>query len=486
MSYNPNATWTAAIDTKTQAPVYFLRLDELTGYDFSTAPVKTAAVPKHVLMKLPTGGGSAFDIISGRFSLSEIEVELADVDGEITELIATEVVGAALDSLINRKATLYHGMRDMAEADYAPIFTGRIVGLEQTPDGLAYRVKIADLTYLLDGQIMLDATDDTPATIAGNIVNLYWAILTGTFDTADPDFPLDLVSVADVDSSAPTGLGLATSLIDEAQLIAIRDVWHPNTRAEITFTDPVNAKQELERELFRTFQCWPAPSGSGQLGLRFVVPIASIPQALSVTETNHILGVTWRRRFDMHLNKYTYLGDYDPVNHEYPTTLYDTVDADDTANQTATGETVEYRVESRWLNSARGGVAAARDLAGRLRLLFRATPAELTLVLNARRLNIELGDVLAVTHRRVPDLATGTMGVTNKTLFVTSLHPDFATGTITVTAIDMNYLRYGGIAPDATPDYDSASADERLQYFFIGRDSDNAVGAALDPGYVFV
>lgn len=67
-------------------------------------------------------------------------------------------------------------------------------------------------------------------------------------------------------------------------------------------------------------------------------------------------------------------------------------------------------------------------------------------------------------------------------LMLTSVRPDFATGKVSVEAVETKmYRRYGFIAPAGLPDYPLASVDQR-RYGFIG-DVNNKVNAGVEDGF---
>jgi len=486
MVYDPNTNWSAAADDRLQAPVYFLRI-EGRGADYSTHPVKNAATTKKILMDAPSGLTTSLDPISGTRPVSSVRVPLLDVDGEITKLLATEADGAYVSSLINRQATIYGGYRHLDEADYAAVFAGRITGVTMAGDGSRYVLTITDPTRLLDGEIMSNATSDKPTTIAGNPINVCWSILTGTFSTTHADFPLTEVSTDTSTTSAPTGLGISTSEINESQLIEQRDAWYPDALVKVTFVAPEVAKTHLQQEFFRVFQGWPVISQDGKIGLRFHVPPVPSAAAEEITEDDIIGPPSWERLYSDHLNRFVYYGNYDASADSYDAILYNTETSADTADQSATGETIIYEVKSRWLRNdlandyGETGADIAADLASRMRLRYLKTPARVVLNVGFQLTRLEEGDVVAVTHPAIPDLLTGSRGVTARLMSIVSRSVDFAKGTIRLVLLDTGFKRYGVIAPSGTADYTSTTAKEQNTFVFVSNTSGQMSNG--DPGY---
>ena len=487
MVLNSNANWTAAAASARQAPVYYVDVDGYTTEDYSTAPVKSPSRTKVVCLQQPRGVSRSVDILGGKYSPGSLSIELLDVDDKITALIGTEAAGAPVATMINRQFTVYGGYADLDESDYAVLFVGRVTGIKANRDLTGYVFALSDLTYQLDGEIMSASTDTKTTKVRGNIVNLYWSILTGTFSTVHATFPLEFVDTDTGSTAAPTGLGLATTLINTAQLVDERDSWHSDDVAEIEFDEPIDAREYLEAELFRAFQCAPTVSGGGLLGLKFHTP-ALPPSAAPVVTADHIVKVSsWTRLIDEHLNKYSFAGDHNLATDAFAN-LYDTETTEDTTDQAATEETIEYVVESRWLRSAYNGAEIAEELADRLRIRYRGGPAQVVLSLNLIKTNLEQGDVITVTHPHLPDLLTGTRGIAGRAMTILSLDPDFTRGEIRVTAIDTGYRRYGVITPAATAsgkDYLSASGDERGTFFYFCDAADDEMSNG-DPGYRYI
>lgn len=482
MPYAPSAAWTTAIASQTQTPIYFLRISGIT-VDFATASVKSAGTTKLVCMDPPSGGGMTLDLLDGHVSQSALRVELLDVDDAITDYVSTDAPGAAVSTLINRTATLYGGYAHLTEAEYPAIYTGVISSLEMNDELTGYLIGIRSVLDNIRGKIMTGATADTPATVRGNPVNLYWSILTGTFSTSHGTFPLSSVSVADTSSSAPTGLSISTASINTTQLTDERDRWYANDIVECVYTNDTDGRSHLEREFFRVFGAFPTVSGGGLIGLRFALPPIPYSSALELTDTDHIVSIDgWSREFDQHLNRFTYAAELVKGSDEFDDPLYSTQTADDTADQAATGETIELAVDSKWLSRTYGGVETADTLAGRSRMMWLRTPATIQCAVNFTRRNVEHGDFVAVTARHVPDLARGVRGITQHMMLVTSVSPDFARGVLKLTLLDTGYKRYGGIAPAGQANYTGSTTGAQETFVFIGSATTNTMSTG-DPGY---
>lgn len=600
MVYDPNSAWTTAVAGQVHATVYFLRIAGLT-VDYATADVPGAGTTKVVLMEVPKATRASLDVLSGRVTHQQTTVQLLDVAGAITELVATEVAGAPVSTLKNRKATLFGGYRGMTEANYAEIFAGRITSVRLVGLGV-YELVLTDAGSLLDGVLCSNATVAAPTVVKGNPINLYHALLSGTFSLAG-DFPLDYISstgvaasststytgdagftspdnaltsvntfatgetgdglvihfaagtesgrvtvlavavtgsaeltysiddgatwtsfgevsggdlteytlpvlfdaamdqlqiavrvvdsssevrvhLVDMKQTAPSGLAVPASSLDETHLQLVRDTWRPDDVVRLALTDPADARTFLETEFFRALQCFPGIRGDGNMALQFYVPALPITANPSLDEDDVVQLLSWRRLYAEHLNEFIVRGDFDLDTHEY-TALYDTETAADVADRAATGETVTYEVDSMLLHTDLDGEGLADELASRSRLFFLKMPALMELGLTMRKRALEVGDTVVLTHRQIPNLNTGTRGVTEALLLLVGLAPDYRRGLIRATLLDVGWKRYGVLAPAGISDYTSATTAERHRYFFVADVADDELSNG-DPGYRYL
>jgi len=460
--FNPRA------DADDQAPSYFVVIDGVANTIYATVPISAAPGTVKLLLGTPRISPGGLDLLEGSWTVARVTLPFHDVAGEATALFGVGAAGAPVATWKNRVVTLKAGYRDLAYQFFVTVFTGRVTGLELADGGATFELQISDASYLLDGDLCTGATETTPATIRGNVVNVFASFLRGVFSTSDPDFPLEAVSTDTGSSSAPTGLGIDDSALDIAGMKLERDTWRSDDRVELEIRDPEPARGYLQRDFFRAFQARLTILGNGLLGFRFNVAALTASAAPVVTLDTVEDLVAWSQSLVDHLNRFRVSGDHDPDADPAFASLYDTDSAEDTADQSATGETVEYRVESRWLRSTLSGAAIAAELAGRLRQLWLPMPARVTVAVNFRQRRIESGDVIALTHPDVPDQRTGVRGVTSRLMTVLRAEPDLLAGRIVLELLDVGLRRYGVISPSSvTGDYSTATPTERNTFAFI-------------------
>ncbi len=490
MPYNPNPNWVAAIDDTPHFPVYYVVIDGWATH-YSTAPVKDATPDKKIYLDLPEGGEITLDLINSRPTRQQITVPILDVDDEITNLVAWQNPNNTLGTLINRKLSLYAGYRHLTEADYAPIFVGRIRGVALDPDGRRYVLLVQDIFNILDKELMANATPTKNALVSGNVINVVWSLLTGIFDTAHADFPLVAHSSDGEFNVAPTGANIARADIDEVLLKSERDTWHPDDRVSTSWQEPINLNTELLQEFYRVFQARPVMTETGKIGFRFRTPALPSSSAPTLDQTQIVQVLGWSRLIREHLNKFTIHGDHDVVTGLFDTVLYRLDTSEDTADRTASQETRELFIESKWLKTfgsqgnldEANGQQIASELSGRSRFLFLPTPVTLSVEVIFAKRDLQIGEPVRVTDPRIPNLQDGTRGVQDVVFLIAGITPDFGRGTLVLDMIDTRFRRYGVIGADSLPVYDSATSVEQNTFCWWGRASDNKVGAALDPGY---
>lgn len=482
-----NASFNAKADATDQAPVYFADIAGIGGTHYATAPIFTPSGTHKLILGLPRISPGGLDLLEGSWTVSRVVLPFLDVGGEASILFGSAAPGAPVTSWKNRVVTLYGGYRDIGQVNYVKLFTGRVTGLRLSGDLAAYELELADPSYLIDGELCTGATDTTPTTIRGNVVNVFVSLLRGVFSTSDPDFPLEAVSTTTGSSSAPTGLGIPDADLDFAGMKAERDLWRPDDTVELELRDPVPARGYLQTEFFRAFQARVTVLGNGLLGFRFNKPATALVATPVLDLTTIARLESWEQLLSEHLNKFTIRGDHDPdaAGDEF-SDLYAASTAEDTADRTATGETVEYLVESQWLRSIDApGLAIAEELAARLRLLWLNAPSAVTVSVNFRQRRLESGDIVSVTHPDIPNQRTGVRGVTGRYMTVVRSEPDLDAGRIKLELLDVGLQRFGGIAPSSkTGDYSGASSADRETFAFVCNSSEQMPDGS--PGYQLI
>jgi hypothetical protein len=157
MPFDPNANWTAATNAGAKDPVYYIALEGLASKHYATAPVKTPAVTKKLLLNMPTSIGQKVSQLQGRTSLNLFPVSMVNQGAELNDLFATEKTSPTLDTLINKRVTLFSGYASLAEADYAALVVGQIRDVAIRKDGTLWEMSLVDLRRAQQETIFLNA-----------------------------------------------------------------------------------------------------------------------------------------------------------------------------------------------------------------------------------------------------------------------------------------------------------------------------------------
>ena len=473
MTYDPNANWTARATAQHQAPVYFLVMEGVS-FRLSTGPVLGATVVYKQFMRTPRGVTQEIFPIQGKSSIGSLSIDLVDVDDEVTELLSP---GQVVPTWINREVTLFAGYADLDESDYAEVFRGQVSDWKM--DDARYSVRVRDLKRTTLENVMRNATEDTPSTIEGNPINIWYALITGDF--ANVTFPVT------TSGAATTGLDVAASLIDATHLEAEREDWLFGWNMRFEFRKPEKAKKFFEDELF-LLKGYPLIRGSGQLSVRLYHPAHPGEPPQDLTEEN-ILGIPEASPLIKdHLNVIKIFGDHNPdfdeeLGESEFTLLFSFEDSADIA---ATKERRELIIESEGLRTELDGVRNATFAGNRIRQRFLEPPIEIEVETLFSKRALELGEVVGVTHSALPDMDTGLRGWTLEQSEVVKAQPDFRRGRMRFTLITTNFgRRYRVIAPNSVPDYGSQTQAQKDKYMSIADTATELLGGA-DPAHQII
>lgn len=437
-----------------KADNYFIVIDGLSTR-YSVFAVQNPAHTYKRLLSIPSSIAQRVYPLEGRSSLGSVSFELEDENGEITDIVSTDAPGAPIPSLINRRAQMFAGFRNIDAAEYILVFTGEFYEPPvYSRDERSWKFTLADLKRpTINEKIMKNASSATPTIISGNFVNIYFALLTGDF--ANVTFPVT------TSGATPTGLGIAATDINQAGLVAEREdwAWYINMRFE--FRRPEKAKTFFEKELFIIFG-YPIVETDGRLNFRMyhaphpADPIKTLGKAKIVNLKDVV------QRWDLHLNKIEIQGDFDPDTGNFDTVL---ASFEDTQDQIDTKEVSERTFQLKGLHSDLNGATIARIWLERILQRVRRPPLAIPIETDFTIRDLQAGDVAEFSHDEVPDTALGTVGVVSKRVEITAVATNFKRGTNKVDLLDTAIgNRYRVIAPNTLPDYTSQTADERAKY----------------------
>jgi hypothetical protein len=304
------------------------------------------------------------------------------------------------------------------------------------------------------------------STFKGNPINAIYAIWTGDFGTIDSpgsaSFPLVEVR------GEPTGLGIAVAGIDTAELIEQRDRMLPDMVIEREIKKGLVGVRFLERSLYRVFG-YPVLKGSGKLSLKLHRPAFGddVSAGLPTITQNDILSWKWRRRQRFHVNRVGIGVDLNIETNDPAQVIV----TEDTADQTATGEIIELRVDDVGFTAAESGVRFAQGRGAVMLRRFQKPPWELVLKTPMHKRALEAGDTPLITHPNIPNVKTGTRGLTDLQMEIVERSEDpKARHVILVLNDASHFTRPSWLGPaGALPTYDTATDDEKEEMLFVGK-----------------
>lgn len=295
--------------------------------------------------------------------------------------------------------------------------------------------------------------------IEGNPINMIYALLTGDFASAT--FPLTKKR------GELTGLGIAAASIDSVGLQKERDRAYDSEIWRFEIKDPVPAFRFLEQKIYRMLG-YPVTSRDGKLGFRLYRP-AYPDSVLPTLLKADMIHWRWKRAHELHVNRIEIGVDFDAETGK----AAEIVVTEDTADQAATKETVSFEQEDTGLRAALRGVRLAENIGAVLSRRFLVPPPQLELWCLLTKRALQVGEVLAVTNDEIPNVKTGTRGLTALRLEIVEPEENFRAGEMRFLLQDANYSRPGWIGDDAAQqDYDLATAAEK-EYGYIAPDAGN-------------
>jgi len=380
----------------------------------------------------------------GRSSIGGLSVKLLDQDDAITSLISTDPY-----YFHRKKAYIKVGYAGLREIYMLSIMTGWVTGLRLDNKLLVYDFSITDPQKWMQRKIFRDS-ETTPITISGNPINILLRCLTSTGDGTNGDYDT---------YEAVNGLGLNNSYIDIEGIESVRDDWFPGDSHYMRFiiNERIKAKDFFEKEIFKVLNVYPVIDGQGRFTIKpFKPPIAALDDVQSFTADN-IIGLP---RLDFNLaslvNEVEVHYDWDSDTDEF--------------------DNVEFYIDSNSLNSRGPGKSpitiktkglhtshSPASIAGRATQIlttrknrifgrFSIPPIKIKLKTFFDRWITEIGDIVPFTHPNVPDVISGTRGLTAQRMEVIGKNVDWKSGNVSIDLLDTGFTKgtYSVISPTMT------------------------------------
>ena len=547
MSQIVNTQYARALRRGKTRPVYLVLFDGIPTR-FSTAPVALALGPTLTIIRNLSAGMAQVTVDQGRSSLASALVELLDKNGVITNMAFQYQMGnrkvtikAGFDGLPESKyVTAYVGrvnnytlQQDNVtwSFDIVSLMTDTFSAVFNQTATVAADVLIGDTT------VTVDSTAGWPAATNGNCYLLidqevisFTGITTTTFTgclrgqlgtTADAHsnggtisnfiylygnpltIALQILLSTGTGTNGPydvlpanAGLGIDKSLVNVAQFETMRARWIANWVFQFEEFKSVAGKQFLEEQIYTFCNAYPTIDNNGLLSINVYGPplpnqinqtLTDAQLAAPPTFTGNVFSTYFFNEVDFSYD-YNFLADITNATQNSSTGPYDSRTLYEDANSQAIFNQAATKTwQARGVRTLALGVALINRIPQRFLKRF-AVPSP---ILSARvfyetRL-LQQADIVPMTSAKVPNLATGKIGIQNKMLEILGIQPDFINGCQTLTLLDTGYSygrKYGAISPSPQapinfPVWSAATSAQRL-YAFISSKVNATKGVMSD------
>lgn len=405
-----------------------------------------------VFLNRPSGIGGQYDWI---VSLDKLGVTINDLDGgaNLSGLAFTvqdrgQAVTGDFPGFVfeGKVVTLKTGFGGMSQADFVTLFTGIIDHVDSANGNNDYYFNCVDNKDALNQVIYTVADDGFPTD------NDHRKTLN--------QHPLDILT--DI-------LTAAGVTYNSTKIAAYRDGIFSGTQFEFSIDSPPVALDFIQQQIMKPLGGYIWTNNVGAIDVNFIYPL-STTSVFSLNEDS-IVGIPEASQSDL-INTTSVRMDKD-TDGKFQAELVENY----TASISRFGQYKQQVIESDGLRSGLQGFFLAALTS---QMIFRRYGMKnlrfetLNVFWNAAVL--EPGDLISVTHSKVPDRATGVMGITGKLFVVMDRAYDFFNCTVQLLLLDASYLTNFGlfkIAPDGEADYAAASAPDKAKYMFLCDNDDD-------------
>jgi hypothetical protein len=410
--------WNTANAKTAKKPIYVFAIQGqatvYTTHDLVANGITGTLPAYEPWLKTPQGASQTIDIINGSSSIGELTCEVVDVGGAIRTLVGT-------NTLEGSQVTLSVGYPGLAWTDFAVVQTYLLYKINPSPGYTSFLFTSKDLQLLQKITIYthpengLPLSDGNPWYLCGTPAEIFQAVTL-------------------------FALGLSVNQIDRTTMVtldsATENIFAPWRPFEFWITSSFNAKQFLETEIFKASGMYQVVLANGQLSLRCMrPPMAGPSPVFTFTENNLITFPEWDRQpivnaalwqFDKNSDGY---GNYNTYLQAASISQY--------------GQGQQFSLQSSGLRSYLGAFAFTTWVTGQLfRRFAGVTPGIrggaplLRIRAMLMTLPVWVGDYVALTHTKMPDITTGNLGVTNRIFEVVDRQPNYAAGNMQYTLLD--------------------------------------------------
>lgn len=392
-------------------PVYLMHFDGKSTDYVTRDRINNTTYTVKDYMQNPRGNAQKITPEEGKSSIGQLTIPLLDKDEEIMVLI-----GGDSANLHRVKTTIKAGYVGMDEADMLTAFTGWVTDIKMWDDMLGYDFVITDPQRYFQKKLFRYATNSAPVYLAGNPINILLGLLTSTGSGTNGSYDW---------YDAENGIGLDESAINVSNIETQRDHWLPGERWSMTITNPIVAKRFLEDEFFAICNIYPIVKGDGTFDIRvYHGPIPS--EDWQGFDEGVIIGQPrWDQNLSEMVNEVQVKYDHDATNDEYDTEEWH-IDAESFAAR-GPGKRA-LKLESKGIRTSLAGSAFITRRAEKVFDRYAVPPPKLRLKTFFSRHLSEVGDIVPVSHTKIPNLNTGSRGVSSHWMEVINRTPRWNKG----------------------------------------------------------
>ncbi len=464
---------------------------------------------------IPPGSGQTVDELNGSSSIGTLSAESIDPSGTVKNLIAQ-------GNLIGQVCELLVGFPDLAYSSYVTVETRQISATGWSPDG---RIKIEAVDvqrFIMGAQAFLNGGptawtpgqpapgqpsgaqwlsnafpvgSNNPRYVQGNPLDIYLAVMQNELGVGqDPLLPRSAWVI--YQPGQPGTLINPNTYLDVPGILNLQSGPFSGDWFEFKITSAQEGKQWLEDQILKPLGLFHIARANGLLALKSMksAPIVGgntmLTPVMAFTDKN-IIGLPEVDRLPV----INYLTIRFNVDYEQGESQREQKWAAEVTYQQATSITqykqyFKHQIEATGLRIERGGLLRGFLMADRV---FRrhafATP-RYKVKTQLSTLVVEVGDFVYLTHRLLPDLQTGQVGVNGVVCEVVDRKPNYAQGTMEFELLDTRFMSMTKpyqIAPLASgiPAWGNATLGQQQKYMFIslasmgGENPDGTLGNTI-------
>jgi len=399
----------------------------------------------------------------GDFDITAQELEgsstLADMTATVLDgsIVAGRLITADYPNFQfkGKTATLQAGFVGLDRSDFITLATLVVDSMDLAADNCAYQFTLKDFSRFLQQNIYLYGDD------GHGISSDHTLYRRGN--------PLDLV--ADIlQNQLQTPIPINTDALD-----AIKNNLLAGVEVEFTLDSSPEAKSFIEQELLKPFGLYYFENNLGQFTVASIIPIAAPVPVFGFDETN-VIGLPGSTPSQTTMGLGSVINaikfDYDSDGNDFKSELL-WVEED---SITRYGQSSYYQIQSKGARSEFGYSGFAALLAHNLTMRYGYPDDYRPYAIDAKwaACRLEPGDFVTLSHSKIPNLAAGTMGVSDLLLQVLEPTRKHTDGETSFQLLDVSWLKgLGGaagayqVAANGTPAWTAATAAQKAAAMFL-------------------